>query len=451
MMSQESHSPKKVFNVVVLLQKKRDGQKLSREEIHWLIEEFTRGTIPDYQMTAFLMAAYLNGLDSQETAVLTNAMLQSGTVLPLLSPQAVDKHSTGGVGDKTSFILAPAAALHGVFVPMIAGRGLGHTGGTVDKIESVPGFNTALSLNDFCRQVKKEGLALMGATDDIAPADRKIYALRDVTSTVESIPLITASIMSKKLAEGTSGLVMDIKTGQGAFMKTLKDARELAGSLKKTAVSHNKNIMTVISDMSTPLGRAIGNSLEIKEVLEVLKGEGPDDLMELSALLAGGMIHLAKPAIHWEEGKEMALKSFEDGRALECFRRLIESQGGDPAITQNPDLLPMADETTSLSSPSSGYVSSMNCLELGHSVTLLGGGRMKQEDTIDFGVGIHLHKKKGERVKKGETILDIHHRKGQEELVETIKHNLLQDISFSIRPPDSSPLVKEIDVAWSSP
>jgi pyrimidine-nucleoside phosphorylase len=286
---------KQTFSAYNIIQKKRDKEKLTKDEITWFIEGLTSGEIADYQMSALLMAIYLNGFDKDETVAITDAMLYSGKVLDFEEQIYIDKHSTGGVGDKTSFIIAPIAAACGVKVPMIAGRGLGHTGGTVDKIESIKGFKTEISLHDFVTLLKERGLVLIGQTSEIAPADKKIYALRDVTATIESIPLITASIMSKKLAEGAKGIVMDVKTGNGAFMAKLSDAKKLAESIRQTGLRFNKNMMTIISDMSEPLGNAVGNSLEIIESIETLKSRGPTDLTELSLSLAGGMVYLAGP------------------------------------------------------------------------------------------------------------------------------------------------------------
>ena len=305
------------FSAYKILQKKSQGETLSNQEIKWFINGLLSGEIADYQMTALLMAIHINGLDAVETSALTDAMLYSGGVLHFPEQNVIDKHSTGGVGDKTSFILAPIAAACGVKIPMISGRGLGHTGGTTDKIESIPGFKTALSIEKFKEILNKNNLVLMGQTKDIAPADKIIYGLRDVTATIDCIPLITASIMSKKLAEGASGIVMDIKTGQGAFLTTLSRARKLAKSLQDTALRFNKNIMTMITDMSEPLGLAVGNSLEIIESIETLRGNGPKDLTRVSVELAGGMIHIAGIAKTHKAGIKMAKEALKNGTALE--------------------------------------------------------------------------------------------------------------------------------------
>ena len=450
-MSQEPSSfiKKQKNQVLSILQKKRDGKDLSSSEIKWWVDEYTQDKIPDYQMAALLMAIYLNGLNHDETAALTDAMLYSGKILAPLGPSAVDKHSTGGVGDKTSFIVAPLAAANGVKVPMIAGRGLGHTGGTVDKIESIKGFDTTPSLDKFYRQVQSINLALSGATIEIAPADKKIYALRDVTETVASIPLITASIMSKKLAEGTSGIVMDVKTGQGAFMTTLEESQKLAQSLRQTAKRFHKNIMTVISDMDQPLGQAIGNSLEIIESIEILKGKGPEDLRELSIELAGGMIYLAKQASNHDAGKKMAEKSLEDGTGLSYFRQLIEAQGGDGGYVDDYTKFPVASCQLDIQANETGFLHSMDCRQLGLFCTLLGGGRKTKEDSIDPAVGLIFHKKITDKVEKGETILSIYHHKNQEDTANQIKEQIItNNLVIKKEKPDKKKLIKEIKTLW---
>ncbi len=399
---------KQTFSAYNIIQKKRDKEKLTKDEITWFIEGLTKGEIADYQMSALLMAIYLNGLDKNETVALTDAMLYSGKVLNFPEQYFIDKHSTGGVGDKASFILAPIAAACGVKVPMIAGRGLGHTGGTVDKIESIKGFKTDISLDDFVHLVKERGLVLIGQTGEIAPADKKIYALRDVTATIESIPLITASIMSKKLAEGASGIVMDIKTGNGAFMAKLSDAKKLAESIRQTGLRFHKNMMTVITDMSEPTGNAVGNSLEIIESIETLKGRGPSDLTELSLTLAGGMIYLAGLAKTHKNGIEQAQLALTSGAALDKFRELIESQGGDVNVIDDYSLLPKTKSTFNVLATKNGYITQIDCKSLGMHCVRLGGGRLKTSDKIDFAVGFILNKKCGDKIKKGDTLATIH-------------------------------------------
>lgn len=408
------------YSAYNIIQKKRDKRKLSKEEINWFINGLTAGDVADYQMTALLMAIFLNGMDVEETAALTDAMLYSGKVLNFPEQHYIDKHSTGGVGDKASFILAPIAAACGVKVPMIAGRGLGHTGGTIDKVEAIKGFKTELPLEEFERLLKERGLVLIGQTKDIAPADKKIYALRDVTGTVESIPLITASIMSKKLAEGAKGIVMDIKTGNGAFMSKLSDAKKLAASIRNTGLRFDKNMMTMITDMSEPLGLAVGNSLEIIESIETLKGNGPKDLTEVSVALAGGMIYLAGLAKDLKEGMKKAQAAIDDGSALERFRELIKNQGGDAKVVDDYSRLPQTKLTTVVKATKAGYISAMECNELGKHCVKLGGGRTKTGERIDFAVGFIMNKKIGDAVKKGEALMTIHHHDTQAEVVKEI-------------------------------
>jgi pyrimidine-nucleoside phosphorylase len=420
------------YSIYSIIQKKRDKEKLTDAEIKWVIDGLLSGVVENYQMSALLMAIYLNGMDKEETKSLTNAMLYSGTVLDFKDKIYIDKHSTGGVGDKTSFILAPIAAACGVKVPMIAGRGLGHTGGTVDKIESVKGFKTDIDLKEFERLLKERGLVLIGQTKEIAPADKIIYGLRDVTATIESIPLITASIMSKKLAEGAKGIVMDIKVGNGAFMKKVSDAKKLAKSISDTGIRFNKNMMTVISDMSEPLGNAIGNSLEIIECVETLKGNGPKDLTDLSVHLAGGMIYLAGLSKTHKEGNAKALKSIKDGSALLKFRELIVNQGGDPSFIDDYTVLPHTDFKIEVKSKKSGYIKATNCEEFGMHAVALGGGRKKASDKIDFAVGIILHKKINDAVVKGENLATIYCHPNQKDLALEIAMAIAnKDLIFS--------------------
>jgi len=414
------HQMNQNFSAYQIIAKKRDGGKLSPEEIKFMINGMIAGKVADYQISALLMAIYLNGFDRAETAALTDAMLYSGKTLTFDDISVVDKHSTGGVGDKTSFILAPLAHACGVKVPMIAGRGLGHTGGTVDKIESITGFKTSLPLEEFQKLVLKQGIVLIGQTPEIAPADKKIYALRDVTATIESIPLITASIMSKKLAEGARGIVMDIKVGQGAFMKKSTRAKELALSLSDTAKRFGRSMMTVLSDMNQPLGNAIGNSLEIIECIETLKGNGPKDLTDLSVNLAGGMVYLAGKAKTHAAGIAMAQEALDSGAGLTEFRNMVERQGGDVAQVDNISLLPKTECQTVFASPKKGFIKSIDCLNFGMHSVALGGGRRKAEDKIDFAVGMILHKKVGDEVKKGEALVTIHHHAHQKDIVNEI-------------------------------
>src|SRR5271166_977999 len=365
------------FRAIDVIRKKRDGSELSRSDIEGLVQAYTDGEIPDYQVSAWLMAVVLRGMTRAETAILTDAMLHSGEVLDLssLPGRKVDKHSTGGVGDKTSLVLAPLAAAAGVAVPMISGRGLGHTGGTLDKLEAIPGFNVNLPVTDFRRVLETCGCAMIGQTAEIAPADRKLYALRDVTGTVESPYLICASIMSKKLAEGIDALVLDVKTGSGAFMKSEKDAAFLAELMVETGERMGKEMVALITDMDQPLGKMIGNSLEVVECVEILKGSGPDDLHELCLELAAWMLHLGGASKSIAEGRQRSADLISSGKALDKFRQMIELQGGDPRVIDDPKRLPQAQQTMEVKSESSGYVSSMQCEQIGTACVILGGGR----------------------------------------------------------------------------
>lgn len=434
-----------------IIAKKRDGLELTDSEIKWMIEGMLKKQVADYQMSAFLMAIYLNGFSVSETAALTDAMLYSGSVLHFNTDHVIDKHSTGGVGDKASFILAPLAHACGVKVPMIAGRGLGHTGGTIDKIESIKGFKTSLTLEKFKATVEGMGIALIGQTGEIAPADKKIYALRDVTATIESIPLITASIMSKKLAEGAQGIVMDIKVGSGAFMKTKAQARELAKSIRETGKRFGKNMLTTLTDMNQPLGNAVGNSLEIIEAIDTLKGKGPKDLTDLSLHLAGAMIYLAGLSKTHTDGIKKAKKALKSGAALQSFRELIENQGGDPKVIDDYSSLPSAQNVTVVTAPKSGYMKKINNTNIGLHCVSLGGGRAKADDKIDFGVGFIFHKKLGEKFKTGDPLVSIHHNPNQQEVVKKIEHDLIhKDITFALTKPENvSPLIIETQCAWA--
>jgi pyrimidine-nucleoside phosphorylase len=399
------------FRAIDVIRKKRDGGELSRNEIESLVNAYTRGDIPDYQVSAWLMAVVLRGMTRAETAALTDAMLRSGEVLDLSSLPAkkVDKHSTGGVGDKTSLVLAPLAAAAGVAVPMISGRGLGHTGGTLDKLEAIPGFNVNLPIADFRRVLETCGCAMIGQTAEIAPADRKLYALRDVTGTVESPYLICASIMSKKLAEGIDALVLDVKTGSGAFMKSEKDAVFLADLMVETGERMGKQVVALITDMDQPLGCMIGNALEVVEVVEVLRGEGPEDLHQLCQELAGWMLHLGGTSATVDDGKKQSEKLIASGKALEKFRQMVELQGGDPRAIDDPKKLPQALHTMTISSSKGGYLASLQCEQVGTACVILGGGRERKEDSVDPAVGIVLHKKVGDAVSAGDPLATIYY------------------------------------------
>ena len=402
------------MRAVDLIRKKRDSGEHSREEIDFLISGYTRGEIPDYQMAAWLMAAWIRGLNRSELAALTEAMLYSGEVLNLsqIPGKKVDKHSTGGVGDKTSLILAPIVAAGGLTVPMISGRGLGHTGGTLDKLESITGFNVNLSLEEFYSVLRECGMALIGQTAEIAPADKKIYALRDATSTVENIGLICASIMSKKLAEGIDALVLDVKTGSGAFMKSEEDSVRLAELMVETGKRMGKKVVALITGMDEPLGRMAGHSNEIAECIEVLNGRGPADLRDLSVELSAWMFFLGERTKSLDEGRALAEKMIASGEAKEKFKQGIRLQGGDERVIDDPRLLPQARSRTDVSSPSTGFITATNCEQFGTALATLGGGREKKEDTIDHAVGLEFHKRIGDRVEKGEPLVTIHYNSG---------------------------------------
>ncbi len=399
------------MRVVDLIRRKRDSGELTREEIEFLIAGYTRSEIPDYQMAAWLMAVLLKGMTRAELSALTEAMLHSGQVLDFsdLPARKVDKHSTGGVGDKTSLVIAPVVAAGGLLVPMISGRGLGHSGGTLDKLESIPSFNVNLSLAEFRRVLATCGCALIGQTAEIAPADKKIYALRDVTGTVESPNLICASIMSKKLAEGIDALVLDVKTGSGAFMKKEEDAVHLAELMCETGRRMGKKVVALITDMDQPLGRKAGNALEIEESIEVLRGGGPDDLRELCLELSAWMFYLGGRSNSVGEGKKIAAEMIATGRARDKFREIVRLQGGDAAVVDDPGRLPRARHTVDVPSPASGYVASTQCEQLGVACVVLGGGREKKEDSIDPAVGLVFHKKVGDAVSHGEPLCTIHY------------------------------------------
>lgn len=400
-----------VFRAIDVIRKKRDGLELSRSEIESLIAGYTSGGIPDYQISAWLMAVLLRGMTRAETAALTDSMLRSGDILNFssLPERKVDKHSTGGVGDKTSLVLAPLVAAAGVAVPMISGRGLGHTGGTLDKLESIPGFNVNLPVAEFRRVLETCGCAMIGQTAEIAPADRKLYALRDVTGTVESPYLICASIMSKKLAEGIDALLLDVKTGSGAFMKSEQDATFLAQFMVETGERMGKRTVALITDMDQPLGNMIGNALEVMEVIDVLHGGGPADLRELCLELSGWMLHLGGVSKTVAEGKRESAELIAAGKALEKLRKMIELQGGDSRVLDDPQRLPQSKHMMHVASPESGYVTAMQCERIGTACVILGGGREKKEDSVDPAVGIVLHRKVGDEVAAGELLATIHY------------------------------------------
>ena len=432
------------MRAVDLIRKKRDSGEHSREEIDFLVSGYTRDEIPDYQMAAWLMAVWLRGMSGSETAALTEAMLYSGEVLDLsdLPGKKVDKHSTGGIGDKTSLILAPIVAAGGLTVPMISGRGLGHTGGTLDKLESIPGFNVNLSLAQFRRVLKECGMGLTGQTKEIAPADKKLYALRDATSTVDNVGLICGSIMSKKLAEGIDALVLDVKTGSGAFMKREEDAVNLAGVMIETAKRMGKKVVALITDMEQPLGRAAGHANEVAESIDVLNGAGPADLRELSVELSAWMFYLGERAKSVEEGRSLAETMITTGQAKEKFKQGIRLQGGDARVVDEPGRLPQPRSYVDVLSATTGYVCGTNCEQFGIALAMLGGGREKKEDAIDHGVGLLFHKRIGDRVEQGEPLASIGYN-ADARLVEA-KAMIAESFFIGQEGPKKQPLIRRI-------
>ncbi len=402
------------MRAVDLIRKKRDGGELTPEEVEYLIFGCTGGEIPDYQMAAWLMAVVWRGMTKRELAALVEAMLHSWRTLDLshLPARKVDKHSTGGVGDKTSLIVAPIAAAGGVIVPMVSGRALGHTGGTLDKLESIPGFNTQLSLDEFRAAVDEVGCAMVGQTEEIAPADRKLYALRDATATIESPELICASIMSKKLSESLDALVLDVKTGSGAFMKSEADAVHLAELMVETGGRMGKRVVALVTDMDQPLGKKVGNAPEVEEAIETLAGGGPSDLRELCLGLAGWMLCLGERARTAEDGREKAEQILRSGEAREKFRQIVRRQGGDPAVIDDPARLPQSAHRREVASPAAGRVAAIDCEKIGLASAWLGAGREKKEDEVDPAAGLVVHKKRGDTVRAGEALVTLHYTSG---------------------------------------
>jgi pyrimidine-nucleoside phosphorylase len=432
------------MRAVDLIRKKRDSGEHSRDEIDFLVSGYTRDEIPDYQMAAWLMAVWFRGLSGSETAALTEAMLYSGEVLDLsdLPGKKVDKHSTGGIGDKTSLVLAPIVVAGGLTVPMISGRGLGHTGGTLDKLESIPGFNVNLSLAQFRRVLKECGMGLTGQTQEIAPADKKLYALRDATSTVDNVGLICGSIMSKKLAEGIDALVLDVKTGSGAFMKREEDAVNLAGVMIETAKRMGKKVAALITDMDQPLGRAAGHANEVAESIDVLNGAGPADLRELSLELSAWMFYLGERTKSVEDGRRLAETMIATGQAKEKFKQGIRLQGGDARVVDEPSRLPQPRSQAHVLSATTGYVCGTNCEQFGIALATLGGGREKKEDAIDHGVGLLFHKRIGDRVEQGEPLATIGYN-ADARLVEA-KIMIAESFLIGQEAPRKKPLVRRI-------
>jgi pyrimidine-nucleoside phosphorylase len=420
------------MRAVDLIRRKRDSGELTPNEIQELIAAYTRGDLPDYQMSAWLMAVVLRGMTRPEIAALTEAMLHSGRILDFsdLAGHKVDKHSTGGVGDKTSLIIAPIVAAGGLKVPMISGRGLGHSGGTLDKLESIPGFNVNLTLTEFRHVLETCGCSLIGQTAEIAPADKKIYALRDVTGTVESQALICASIMSKKLAEGIDALVLDVKTGSGAFMKKLEDAAGLAELLVETGRRMGKRVVALLTDMNQPLGRKAGNAMEVAESIEVLAGGGPADLRELCLVLASWMFVLGERVKTLDEGKKLSADLIASGLAREKFREIVALQGGDVGVVDDPARLAHARQTRDIVSAARGFVASIECERLGVACVVLGGGREKKEDKIDPAVGLEFHKRIGDAVERDEPLCTLHYN-SDARLTEAVN---LAKSAYSIEP-----------------
>jgi pyrimidine-nucleoside phosphorylase len=432
------------MRTVDLIHKKRDGGELSAEEISYLVESYTSGAIPDYQMSAFLMAVYFSGMTDREVSALTDCMVRSGETVDLSSIPGpkVDKHSTGGVGDKTSLIAAPLAAACGVIVPKVSGRALGHTGGTLDKLESIPGFRTDLSIDQFQAQLKEVGLCFMGQSETVTPADGKLYALRDVTATVESIPLIASSIMSKKLAIGSDALVLDVKVGAGAFMKKQVDARRLAQMMVGIGRRVDRRVQALITDMSQPLGYAVGNAVEVMEVSQVLHNEGPDDLKRLSLELAARMVFLAKIVPTLDDARDMALKKLADGSGFRKFRDVVQAQGGDPKSLDKFELLPNATGMREITSPRAGYITAIDAEDIGAASGMMGAGRDRKEDRIDPAVGVILEAKVGDKVEAGSVLCRLYYTR--EDRVDEAADVVEDAFRISGQKPDQRELILEV-------
>ncbi|ALN77019.1 pyrimidine-nucleoside phosphorylase [Staphylococcus agnetis] len=418
------------MRMVDMISKKRDGHALTSEEIKFIIDGYTKGEIPDYQMSSLAMAIYFQDMTDEERAALTMAMVESGDQIDLSDIEGVkvDKHSTGGVGDTTTLVLAPLVAALDIPVAKMSGRGLGHTGGTIDKLEAVEGFHVEISEAEFIKLVNEAKIAVIGQTGNLTPADKKIYALRDVTGTVNSIPLIASSIMSKKIAAGADAIVLDVKTGNGAFMQTVEDAEALAHAMVKIGNQVGRQTMAIISDMNQPLGLGIGNALELKEAIDTLKGEGPEDLTELVLTLGAQMVVLAKKAETLEEARVKLQEVIDNGAAIEKFKTFLSNQGGDASVVDDPSKLPTAQYTFELPAKTSGVVSEMVANEIGIASMMLGAGRQTKEDDIDLAVGLVLHKKIGDKVEEGESLLTIH---ANQEDVEAVKQKLYDNITIS--------------------
>ena len=427
-----------------IIKRKRNGYSINRSEFVSFLTSFLKGEVPDYQMSAFLMAVFFKGMTDEETADMTEIMISSGTVVDLseIPGPKIDKHSTGGVGDKVSLILAPLAASAGVAVPMMSGRGLGHTGGTLDKLESIPGFKTSLGIKEFKEILSKTGCAMIGYSEEMALLDRRLYALRDVTATVESIPLITSSIMSKKMSEGIQGLVLDVKAGSGAFMKDFEDARRLAKAMVNIGSTFGVRTIAVITDMNEPLGMAIGNSLEVKEAIECLKGNGPEDLMEVTLYLGTLMLKLAGIEAEMHEGKKRLAQLIENGSALERFKEMVQLQGGNPKIVERPTLLPTSCLCVDIFSEEKGFIQSMDAEAVGTASMILGAGRERMDSIIDPAAGIILKKKSGDFVDKGEVICSFCTH--DDALVGKARKLFISGLRFGENPPEKRQMIIEV-------
>jgi len=424
------------MRMVDLIEKKRDGEELTTEEINFIIEGYTKDEIPDYQISAWAMAVFFQDMTERERADLTMAIVNSGDTIDLSAIEGikVDKHSTGGVGDTTTLVLAPLVAALDIPVAKMSGRGLGHTGGTIDKLEAIAGFHVEIGKDEFVSLVNKDKIAVIGQSGNLTPADKKLYALRDVTATVDSIPLIASSIMSKKIAAGSDAIVLDVKTGAGAFMKTVEDAKELAHAMVSIGNNVGRKTMAVISDMSQPLGFAIGNALEVKEAIDTLQGKGPKDLEELCLALGRQMVYLADKASSLEEAEEMLKEVIHNGKALEKFKQFIANQGGDPSVVDNPEKLPQADYLIEVPAKEDGVVAEIVADEIGTAAMLLGAGRATKDSEIDLAVGLMLNKKIGDAVKAGESLVTIHsNRQNIDDIIAKIYENIR--ISAQAEPP----------------
>ena len=431
------------MRVYDLIQKKKNGEELTPAELDFLVQGYTNGAIPDYQMSAFAMAVYFQSMTAAETAALTDAMARSGDTVDLscFGDLSVDKHSTGGVGDKTTLILAPIVASLGCKVAKMSGRGLGHTGGTVDKLEAIPGYKTTLTGEEFLNQVSEIGVAVIGQSGNLAPADKKLYALRDVTATVDSIPLIASSIMSKKLAAGSHSIVLDVKFGSGAFMKTEEDAAALARAMVDIGTECGRNVSAVLTNMDIPLGCGIGNALEVEEAMEVLRGEGPEDLRTVSVVLASHMVSLAL-GITVEEARARVENTLASGCALNTFRRWITAQGGDGAVCDDPSVMKRSSIIREVRAPRDGYITHMNTEKIGEAAVVLGAGRTRKEDDIDPAAGLRILKKTGDFVKAGDVLAYLHTE--SEKSFREGESRYLEAIEFGENAPETMPLISRV-------